>query len=218
MTQPKALLFDLDGTLVDSVPLWIEANLEILKSLDVMMTAAAFLKEIYHAGLHYEGILEKCGVPMEKSERFYRERDALFADLLRKNVQWTGEAEKTLQVCASHAPLGMMTGSRRCFIDAMDEKLSLSALFKSIVTRDDTGKKMKPDPYGLLILAEHLEVKPAECLYVGDQYVDVQAAKNAHMPVCLLKTKETPDGAGKEADMVITAIETIAKNLGYAKF
>ena len=108
-----------------------------------------------------------------------------------------------------------MTGSKRRFVDAMDDRLSLSSLFAAIVTRDDTGTKMKPDPYGLLLLAERIGIAPKACMYVGDQYVDVQAAKNAYMSCCLLKTKETPEGAIKGADMVIDKIEELVKILGY---
>lgn len=206
MPQPRALLFDLDGTLVDSVPLWIEANVRALEALQVVMDAERFLMQFYHAGLHYEGILEKCGVGAEQAERFYGDRDDRFAELLRTKVEWRGEAENTLRRCATRVPLGLMTGSRRRFIAAMDERLHLSSLFKAIVTRDDTGTKMKPDPYGLLLLAERMDQAPADCLYIGDQAIDVRAAKNAGMAVCLLVTKETPAGAAEGADRVIEGI------------
>ncbi len=209
MPQPKAILFDLDGTLVDSVPLWIKANLRALESLNVVLDADTFLKQIYHAGLHYEGILEQCGVDPEHGKQFYSDRDDRFSALLREKVEWTGAAEKVLKQCAAKAPLGVMTGSKRRFVDAMDERLHLSSLFTVIVTRDDTGTKMKPDPYGLLLLAKGLGVAAADCLYVGDQGIDVRAAENARMSVCLLITKETPDGAGKGADFVIERIEDL---------
>lgn len=215
MPQPKAILFDLDGTLVDSVPLWIEADLRALEVLNVFLDSDTFLKDFYHHGLHYEGILEKCGIDAEHGKEFYKDRDNRFADLLSEKVEWTGAAEKVLQRCAAKVPLGVMTGSRRRFIDSMDKKLKLSALFTAFVTRDDTGQKMKPDPYGLLLLAERLSVAPKDCLYVGDQAVDVQGAKKAQMSVCLLKTKETPAGAGKGADSVINQIENLLQILGY---
>ncbi len=215
MPQPKAILFDLDGTLVDSVPLWIKANLRALAPLGVVMDAERFLTDFYHAGLHYEGILEQCGADPQENEHFYHDRDNRFASLLREHVQWTGGAQKTLQRCAALGPLGMMTGSRRRFVDAMDERLHLSSLFATIVTRDDTGTKMKPDPYGLLLLAERIGIAPTACMYVGDQHVDVQAAKRAHMSACLLTTKETPEGATVGADFVIDKIEDLMEILGY---
>lgn len=151
----------------------------------------------------------------DHAEKFYRDRDDRFVERLRTSVRWIGKAEETLRRCALHAPLGMMTAAKRRFIAAMDARLHLSPLFAAIVTRDETGTKMKPDPYGLLLLAERLGVAPEFCLYVGDQHVDVQAAKNARMSACLLKTKETPDGAAVEANMVIERIEELAELLGY---
>lgn len=207
--QPKAILFDLDGTLVDSVPLWIEANIHTLKSFGVTMEPENFLKEIYHAGLHYRGILEHCGIDTKHAERFYSDRNDLFAELLRKNVRWIGDAERTLRQCAALAPLGMLTAAKLRFIEAMDERLTLSSLFSAIITADDTMQHMKPDPYGLLLLTERLKVAPEHCIYVGDQGVDVEAAKKAGMLCCLLNRVETPQGAEKDATMVIDKIEDL---------
>ena len=213
MPHPKAILFDLDGTLVDSVPLWIEANLKTLASLGVSMNAQEFLTNFYHEGLHYEGILEKCGASTENAEQFYSDRNNQFAHLLHQKVEWIGKTESTLKLCAAKVPLGMMTGSRRFFVDAMDERLNLSSLFSAIVTRDDTGTKMKPDPYGLLLLAERLGIAPELCTYVGDLDVDMEAAKRAGMSSCLIKTALTPEGAEKGADVVIEKIERLVEML-----
>ncbi len=209
-----AILFDLDGTLVDSIPFWIEANIQALKSLGVHIDAETFLKDFYHAGLHYEGILEKLSATSKNPEQFYRDRDDLFTELVRTKIEWIDGTEAVLKKCAMNYPLGMMTGSRRGFIDAMDDRLKLSSLFSSIITRDDTGTKMKPDPYGLLLLAERLGVKAEDCLYVGDQKVDVQAAKNAGMASCHVRWKQTPDNAEKGADYVIESIGDLLDIVG----
>lgn len=213
--QPKAILFDLDGTLVDSIPLWLDANVRTLESLGVSVTPDDFLKDLYHAGLHYQGILEHFGITPEQGKNFYENRNDLFDHLLHKNIQWLGKAEETLKQCAAKVPLGMQTGAKMDFIDAMDAKLNLSSFFSAIVTADDTMQKMKPDPYGLLLLTKSLNVTPKDCIYVGDQGIDVQAAKNAGMPFYLLKRTETPEGAEKDATVVIEKIEDLVKILGY---
>jgi N-acetyl-D-muramate 6-phosphate phosphatase len=205
----QALLFDLDGTLVDSVPLWIEANLRALRARDVVMDEQTFLTTIYQHGMHYHGILEQCGVSTEGADQFYQERNDLFDMLLRQKAQWIGDAETALQECAKQVPLGLMTGSARRFIDAMDSRLHLSKLFRALVTYDDTGVKMKPDPYGLLLLAETIGIDPTDCVYVGDQLVDVQGARAAGMKSCLIPSTYTPKGTEHEADIVLHNIGEI---------
>src|SRR3989344_7413378 len=106
------LLFDLDGTLIDSVPLWIEANLSALRTYGVTMEYAFFLHAFYQKGFHYSGIAEKCGVHVTKIDAFYAERDNLFSALIREKATWIGNAENVLQTCAETMSLGMQTGSR----------------------------------------------------------------------------------------------------------
>ncbi len=205
----RTLLFDLDGTLVDSIPLWIDANLQTLKKWKIVMDAQEFLTEFYQQGLHHHGIVEKCGLSTEMADEFYEERNALFEKLLREKVEWMGTAGKVLKACAKRMPLGLMTGATRECIDAMDQRLHLSILFRAIVTYDDTGLRMKPNPYGLLLLTEKLGVDPEECMYVGDQTVDVQAARAIGMKSCLIPTSSTPEGAAEMADHVLGSMEEL---------
>src|SRR3989344_2370787 len=207
----KALLFDLDGTLVDTIPTWIEANIRILKEFGIQMDQKVFLQEYYQKGLHFKGILEKCGLDLSLGDTFYPKRDDLYIELLGKNVEWIDTAGKILEKCAAKIPLGLMTGSKKSFIDALEPKLRLTHLFKAIITYDDTGERMKPDPYGLLLLTGKLGVDPAACLYVGDQTEDTIAARNAGMKSCLIPFRETPKGAEEEADYVIASLGDLLK-------
>lgn len=205
----KALLFDLDGTLVDSIPLWIRANLHTLEDWNVPMDAQTFLTKIYQQGFHHHGILEQCSVVTERAGQFYEERNAYFATLLPQKIEWLGGAGKVLQECAAQVPLGLMTGTTRQCIEAMDGRLHLSDIFREIVTYDDTGLKMKPDPYGLMLLTAKLSLDPASCVYIGDQPVDMQAARAAGMKSCLIPTKSTQEGAIEFADIVLPSIEAV---------
>lgn len=206
----KALLFDLDGTLIDSFPLWVAANLHALHERGIVINEQTFLTDYYQLGLHHHGILEKCGLPTEDAPRFYRERNALYTRYLEEKITWMGDAGTVLQHCAEHVPLGLMTGTTRRDIEAIDRRLPLSTLFRKIITFDDTGDRMKPDPYGLLLLAKKLSVDPRECVYIGDQIVDIEAARSAQMPCWLLHTKHTPDAAVAKADVVLQSIADIS--------
>jgi len=207
----EALLFDLDGTLIDSIPIWIDANVRMLREFGYAMDSETFLRDYYQKGLHFKGILEKCGLDLSLGDAFYPKRDDLYIELLGENVAWIGNAGEVLAKCAAKIPLGLMTGSKRSFIDALEPKLRLSHIFKAIITYDDTGDRMKPDPYGLLLLTKKLGVDPAECLYIGDQTVDPIAARNAGMKSCLIPFRETPKGAEEEADYVIASLGDLLK-------
>ncbi|MEI8230652.1 MAG: HAD family phosphatase [Candidatus Peregrinibacteria bacterium] len=204
-----ALLLDLDGTLIDSFPLWAAANLHMLELRGISLTEQKFLTDFYQPGLHHHGILEKCGLPTDDAEKFYQERNQLYTRYLAERIEWMDDAGAVLERCKEILPLGLMSGTTRKDIEAIDRRLHLSSLFQEIVTFDDTGKRMKPDPYGLLLLTEKLGVDPKECAYVGDQYVDVQAARDAGMECWLLQTPNTPAQAIKEADLLLASIGDI---------
>ncbi|MEI8230128.1 MAG: HAD-IA family hydrolase [Candidatus Peregrinibacteria bacterium] len=200
-----ALLFDLDGTLVDTVPLWVSANVAMLARYGFAISNDAFLKNYYHTGLHYTGILEKAGIPLERAAKFYADRDRLYEGILGERAEWVPGAENVLTELSARLTLGMLTGSKRSFIDALDRKLRLSSYFKVIVTYDDTQERIKPDPFGLELLTQKLNVDPRECWYVGDQLVDITAAHAMGMKVCLLRVPSTPEnaaGADREIEKI----------------
>lgn len=205
MRKVSAILFDLDGTLVDSIPAWLQANVCSLALLGYSITPERFYDDMYRCGLHHAGILEKCGLPLEQAKNFYAHRNDVFVDLLRTDVTWIGSAEKVLRECSKRFPLGIMTGSTQRCVSAIDECLALKRYFKAIITYDETGSRMKPDPYGLKLLTSALGVTPADCLYVGDQPVDIVAAHSAGMRSCLLVSSST-DCSSSSPDLFLSSL------------
>jgi HAD superfamily hydrolase (TIGR01549 family) len=209
----KTLLFDLDGTLVNSIPLWIEANVQSLKTRGATMDSQTFLIVFYQPGLHHSGILEKCGLPTVDNEAFYTQRNDFFTTLLEEKIEWLGNAGDVLKQCAQKTALGLMTGATTRSVKAIDKRLHLSDVFQEIVTYDDTGTRMKPDPYGLELIIQRLGVDATSCVYIGDQLVDVLASQAAGMTSCLIPTQDTAHDALDKADMVLANIEGVLQFL-----
>ena len=67
------------------------------------------------------------------------------------------------------------------------EHLQLNNYFDLILSAEDIGKH-RPNPQGLLLALERLQLKKEEVLYVGDAWVDIQFARNAGVKVCCVKT------------------------------
>ena len=93
MSARGALLLDLDGTLVDSIPCWIEAYLETLQALGVPMQRETFVTSIYQRGASVATVLEELGLQVpepafrrrrERSKR--RDRGAASPDCLPKGA------------------------------------------------------------------------------------------------------------------------------------
>jgi len=207
-----AVIFDLDGTLIDSIPLYEEAFLYMISSADSSMSSEEF-REIYIHNAHLSDALAQ--VDLEKREAELRKvRDEYYVKILEKKVEWFPDAKKLLGALPEDQAAAMMTGSWKSYVDAIEKRLPLSKYFQTIVTSDDFAPQYKPDPKGLFMVAEKLDVDPKECLYVGDQSFDIDAAKNAGMTSCFVKRPiYSPKELVNQADQVVESLEELIGKL-----
>ncbi len=190
-----AILFDLDGTLVDTITLYAEAVLEALEEIGIAADPETFF-DWYTKPLHLKQILALYGMDDSLVPQVRERRDALYEELLRTRVEWLPGAEALLtDLSAKKVPMAIITGSWMSYVDCIDGRLNLRRFVRTIVTCDDMGNFMKPHPHGLFLACDRLGVDPKACLYIGDQQFDIDAAKAAGMPCWLVRGRWTPEGA-----------------------
>lgn len=179
----KAVLFDLDGTLIDSAP-DLGAAADKMR-LDRGLPSLPYGKYRPMAGAGARGMLGVAfGITPEHPdfpgmrEEFFRNYEAcmtqrtyvfdgvqqLIASLLERNVAW-----------------GVVTNKSMRFTAPLTRGMPLFATARAVVGGDSTPHP-KPHPAPLLEAARQVGVKPIECIYVGDDVRDVQAGKAAGMP------------------------------------
>jgi pyrophosphatase PpaX len=169
------ILFDLDGTLIDTNDLIIQSYLHTLekyfpnkyKREDVLPFMGPSLVDVFG--------------PMnpEKSEEMiqtYRDFNISNHDLLVKEFDGVYETVKTLK--EKNFKLGIVT-TKMSNVVKMGLKLSKLDEFFEVVVAVDHVKKIKPDPEPLLLALEQLGSVPGEALMVGDNYHDIVGGKNA---------------------------------------
>ncbi|MBU0459162.1 HAD family phosphatase [Patescibacteria group bacterium] len=200
----SGIIFDLDGTLVESMLLYKEAFMHMIKQADIPMSSDEFW-EMYWNNTHISKILKLNNLENEE-QRFRLIRDKYYMNLLRKKVEWFPDAKVLLDTLPIEIPKAILTGSWMKYVDAIETRLPISDYFETIVTCDDFLPKGKPDPCGLLIAAERLGVSPEKCVYIGDQLFDIEAAHNAGMDGILIKRPVyTPEDVGS-IEMVVQAL------------
>lgn len=170
----KAILFDLDGTLLDSVPTIIKVTRETLESMGIQIDDLT----IRHA----------IGIPLKvQGRRFAPGREQQFIDDYRtvyfrhlnedaRLFPGTREMLETLR--ADGCLTAIVTSKNTRGTSKAIELTGLDGLFDLVITADDVTH-CKPEPEPLLKAMQLLGVTPEESLYVGDSAFDVDMAQRA---------------------------------------
>jgi len=175
----KAVIFDLDGTLINSLPYHIKAFQDLFLEHGFRVPS----NRIKHlAGLPTIGILKELKKKYhfkEKLEDLREERRYHYFKFLgRKNIIFPC-VENAIKKLKKSYKLGIATGSSRVTFEHSTNR-KFQNLFNVIITINDVHKG-KPHPDQLLRAAKEMRVKPSECLVVGDSFTDGITAKAAGM-------------------------------------
>jgi HAD superfamily hydrolase (TIGR01509 family) len=175
---PQAVLFDMDGVLVDSEPLWFRAETTVMARLGGSWGEGdqhALLGGSMDATVAY--LLKRGTRPVEPAvvENWLTE---LMAELLADGPLpvMPGARELVTEVCAAGLPYGLVTSSERVIMDVVLARFEPP--FPVTVCADDVAR-CKPDPEGYLLAAERLSVNPRACMVIEDSRNGVAAAESA---------------------------------------
>lgn len=204
----RAVLFDLDGTLIETDDVAVERLAHRLSILERLLPVATRKKtarwllmssESYVNGLitlldrlHLDGLLFRLDATLHRW-RGIRPQDRF--------VAVTG-APAMLRALAARYPVGIVTSRNRAESQAFLAQYDLTDVVSALVSRDDTPR-LKPHPLPIRLAAKQLAVSPEQCVMVGDTGVDMWAAKAAGaLAVGVLCGFGTPDDL-KTADLVL---------------
>lgn len=177
----RAVLFDLDGTLLDTAPDMVGA-MNALRAEERLppVEFEAARAQVSHGS---NGLM-RVGFPDVEGESFERLRErflALYrARLTDETSLFPGGAEMLERLERAALPWGIVTNKPGWLAEPLLEGLGLAGRMACLVS-GDTLPVRKPDPKPLLHAAEAIGVPPAACVYVGDARRDVDAALAAGM-------------------------------------
>ncbi|HDX8435623.1 TPA: beta-phosphoglucomutase family hydrolase [Aeromonas dhakensis] len=182
--QYDALIFDMDGTLVDSMPRHLDAW---------EATSAEFGLPFDRARLNeYGGIptrkivailAEQHGLDIDV-EAFTRRKVALYMEHIQQVSVFPAMWE-LVRRCHGKVPMGIGTGSPRNQAESILKSTGLDAYIQVVVSADDVVNH-KPHPDTFLQVAEQLGANPANCLVFEDTQIGLQAGRAAGMETVLV--------------------------------
>ncbi|MDF2907293.1 MAG: hypothetical protein K0R34_2614 [Herbinix sp.] len=184
LTNIDAVIFDLDGTLVDSMWMWRSIDIEYLGRFGIEMP------------LELQSCIE--GKSFSETAVYFKERFHIPDNLDQIKSDWNkmawekyesevplkeGVAELLRHLKEEGIPAGIATSNSRELVELIVQKHGIAKYFGSIRTSCEVAMG-KPSPDIYLLVAEDLGVAPERCLVFEDVLQGVMAGKNAGMKVC----------------------------------
>lgn len=201
----KAVIFDMDGVLINSEPLWKIAEKEVFSSLGVKVS-----DELVHITSALTA-QEVCAFWFErypwKGKTFNQVEEDVVArviELIEENDTKMPGVKEILEFCKNKEfKIGLASNSSHNLIEVVLEKVGIKHYFNFISSAEDV-EKGKPDPAVYLYAAQNLDVLPSHCIVFEDSVIGVTAAKQAGMTVVAIPDKNDFDNNGfKIADFKI---------------
>jgi HAD superfamily hydrolase (TIGR01509 family) len=205
--MPAAVIFDLDGVLVDSEAAWDQARRDLVDQVGGTWTPEATKAMMgMSSGEWSRYVRDKLGVPLsldeinaavvENIERRYREALPLIPG-----------AVDAVRRLAARWPLGLASSSNRPIIDLVLEQSGLAACFAATVSSEEVGRG-KPAPDVYLEAARRLGVEPRACVAIEDSSNGMRSAAAAGLKVVAIPNHEFPPDPDA-LELAVVVLESI---------
>jgi len=181
----KAFLFDFDGTLANTLPLYIKAYDKALSSIGFSLSEQDIVKKCF--GIKEVSICRSLGVP-EKSDEFTKNYFSEVKILCKEAALFDGTLNFLIYLRERGIKTAIITFAYRWYIDMIIEELKIGSLIDMIVSSNDV-KYPKPEPEAVLKICHSFKVNPKDCIVVGDSRSDIIMAHAAGSKSALMHPK-----------------------------
>ena len=215
--EPSAVLFDLDGTLIDTAPDFIRCLNALRASRSLEALPAAFIRRSVSNGAR---AMIRIGFGLEQDEAGYTELHTEFLNLYEVGVAvetrlFEGMDKLLDSLENRRIPWGIVTNKPVRFAAPLIQALNLEQRCATLICPDHVAHR-KPHPESLLLACTEAQAAPENAVYVGDHERDIEAGRNAGMKTIAVRYGyiEQPETVDLwHADQVVDTVSDLAKLL-----
>ena len=211
-TGVRAVVFDMDGTLVSSLSTILHCESKIsLKYTGKPLTLEDVISKF---GPPARTIIRDmtASLPDPVQSRAVSEYYDCYSTTIRdKGLIFPGVTSLLQKIKSSARDLALFTGVEKKMMEYTLEPFGLSRFFKTIVTADDI-EKSKPDPEGVVLAVKRLNARPRESIYIGDSPADIQSGRQAGVltGAALWSPENRGDPTKEHPDFVFRSVDQLA--------
>jgi HAD superfamily hydrolase (TIGR01509 family) len=207
VSEPAAVVFDLDGVLLDSEPVWNEAREALVRERGGTWDERATTDMMGMSSKEWSSYMhDRLGVPMSAAE--------INDDVVRRvaasyehGLPLLPHAVETVRELGARWPLGLASSSNRPIIELVLERAGVRACFAAVVSSEEVPNG-KPAPDVYLAAAREVDVDPAECVAVEDSTNGIKSAVAAGM-----RTIAVPNRQFRPDDEVLATAAVVVPSL-----
>jgi HAD superfamily hydrolase (TIGR01509 family) len=205
----RAVVFDLDGVLIDSEQVWDEVREQLARERGGRWSEQSQRAMMGMSAPEWSRYMHDVVGLLESPEEIDREVVARMLERYADGPPWLPGAVETARRLAESFPLGLASSSNRVVIDAVLEAGGIAGLFAATVSSEEVARG-KPAPDVYLEAADRLGVAPASCSAVEDSHNGIRSAKAAGMRCVAIPNAHYPPGdAVQEADAVVGSLDEL---------
>jgi sugar-phosphatase len=187
----KAVIFDMDGVLIDSEPLWRKAEIETFNELGFEFTEEMCRQTM---GMQTKEVIEYWYNILQWKDKTIDEVTEILLNKIHRLIREEGKPNEGVQEVIDYfqkhkLPLAVASSSPYSLIDLVLEKLAIKNAFK-VVESAEFLPYGKPHPQIFLNAAQKLRVNPQNCMVIEDSFHGMIAAKAAQMFTVVIPEKE----------------------------
>lgn len=212
----KAVLFDLDGTLIDTAADFIRIIQQMCRDEGREIVDAALIRTQVSEGAR--AMVKLVYPELEVDDPVFLAHRQRFLDIYGSNIAvdtdlFDGMYPLLAALEAHNIPWGIVTNKPRWLSEALLDALKLTERCAVLVCPEDV-KQTKPDPEPMYLAAEKIKILAKDCIYVGDHPRDIDAGRNAKMYTILaaygyLPLQHKDDLTAWQADCIVKSVHEL---------
>jgi len=211
----KAIIFDMDGVIIDSEPLWEKVFKVYFERKGIKYPTSYTFQE--YINVHYRGrsqnyiirLLKKQFKLKDSYQKIFDERTKMLFEIFDKELKAVPGTIPAIKRFHKHGyPLLLASSSPKKVINYVVNKYKIKKYFKHFVSGDNF-KIGKPNPQIFLTSAKLLKKKPADILVIEDSISGVQAAAKAGMKCVVVKQPYSPYSKLKTANLIVKNLDKL---------